>query len=266
MNNYDLGKTFKCYRKDTNIQKPLKNTMSFYVEKSSKDLRDKIVSIFNGKFSNISMFNLMCQIYTLYLYNNMEDHIPEITYCRHGRNLKYFKNSLGSFVDISFINYDFSKHSIKIKDKNYINVQEFYDNVKKQFDEQKLLGKYINAFGYFNSEKLDNLVVSQSYQVDEIDPKTMHANLLPKYLFGKKLQENTKNKVVRIINNEEPFIKFFFHNIFTPNGIINQLQGQAERYNEETFKKICGLFFKVAETLSDGFLSDDKLVEIKMLS
>ena len=42
LNNYDLGKTFKCYRKDTNIQKPLKNTMSFYVEKSSKVLEIKL--------------------------------------------------------------------------------------------------------------------------------------------------------------------------------------------------------------------------------
>ena len=266
LNNYDLGRTFKGYREDKDIQKPVKNTMTFYIEKSPKELRDKIVSIYNGKFSRISMFNLMCQLYTLYLYNNMEDHIPEVTYVRHGRNLKFYKYSMGSFIENAFINYDFSKYTIKKDGKNYINVQEFYDNVKKQFDEQKFLDKYIKTFGYFDSNNLDNIVTSQSYQIDEIDPKTMHANLLPKYLFGKKLQENTKNKVIAVLkSNENPFAKFFFHNIYTPFGIINQIQGQGESYKVETFKKICGLFFKVAEILSDGILSDDKLVEIKML-
>ena len=36
---------------------------------SSKNLRDKIYNIFNDDLSKISMFNMICQLYTLYLYN-----------------------------------------------------------------------------------------------------------------------------------------------------------------------------------------------------
>ena len=85
-NNYDLGRTFKGYHLDTDIEKPLKDTVSFHADMSSKALRDKIYSIFEGNFSKVSMFNMICHLYTLYLYNNMADNIPEIVYLRHGRN------------------------------------------------------------------------------------------------------------------------------------------------------------------------------------
>ena len=42
--------------------------------------------------------------------------------------------------------------------------------------------------------------------------------------------------------------------------------GASDCYNLETLKKISNLFYKVVDTLSDGFLNKDKLIEIKMLS
>ena len=265
-NNYDLGRTFKSYRVDKDIQKPLEDTMTFFIDISSKALRDKIYSIFEGKFSRISMFNLICQLYTLYLYNNMEDHRPEILYVRHGRNLKFYKNSMGCFLQDAFINYDFAKNSIKIKDKNYLNVQEFYDNAKKQFYEQRDIDGFINTFENYDSfRSFDNLVSSQSYQVDELD-ETMHPKLLPKYLFGKKLLEKTRNKIIFVVDSKEkPYANFFFQNIYIPNGIMNQFQANADYYKVESLKKISDLFYKVVDILSDGFLRDDKLIEIKML-
>ena len=198
----------------------------------------------------------------------MEDNIPEISYARHGRNLKFYKNSMGCFVINSFINYDFSKNSIKIKDKNYINVQDFFDSVKKQFDEQKLIVRYINTFEDYDAlQSIDNLVRSQSYEVVDFAGETMHGKFLPEYMFGKKLQENSRNKVLSFVENErKPFVKFFFQNAYSPDGIINVLMGYSEFYKVESLKKISSLFYKVADTLSDGFLSEDKLIEIKMLS
>ena len=66
--------------------------------------------------------------------------------------------------------------------------------------------------------------------------------------------------------NENHFVRFFFENVFTPNGIINHISGNADNYNMETIKKISNLFYKVADTLSDGLLRENKLIEIEMLS
>ena len=69
--------------------------------KSEKSLKDKVFNIFNNNLSQINFFNMMCQLYTLFLYNNMEDHIPEIAYVRHGRNLTLFNYTVGSYFQLS---------------------------------------------------------------------------------------------------------------------------------------------------------------------
>ena len=46
---------------------------------------------------------------------------------------------------------------------------------------------------------------------------------------------------------------------------MNQFQANADYYKVESLKKISDLFYKVVDILSDGFLRDDKLIEIKML-
>ena len=241
--------------------------MNSIADISSKSLRDKIYTIFEGKFPKISMFNMICHLYTLYLYNNMDDHIPEISYIRHGRNLKFYKDTIGCLIQNAYINYDFSKNSIKINGKKYLNVEEFYNNTKKQFDEQKLIDGYVNTlenYDYINS--FDNLIYTQMYEVKEIDDR-LFPKLLPKYMFGKKLLEDSKAGMsFNGYGNENHFVRFFFENVFTPNGIINHISGNADNYNMETIKKISNLFYKVADTLSDGLLRENKLIEIEMLS
>ena len=265
-NNYDLGRTFKGFRLDKDIQYPLKDTVNFFIDISSKSLRDKVYSIFNGKFSEISKFNMICQLYTLYLYNNMEDPKPEITTARHGRNFKFYRNTVGCLIQFTFINYDFAKNSIKINNKNYLNVQNFFDDVKRQFEEQKELDRYINCLDNYNPVKSnDNLISAQSYEVNKVD-EMLQPQVMPKYLFGKKLQEKTRNILVPVNNNESAFARFFFQNLFIKNGIITQFQTNSDSYTMESLKKICDLFYKVVDTLSDGLASNDKLVEIKMLS
>ena len=266
-NNYDLGRTFKGYHIDKDIKYPLESKLLFFGDISSKNLRDKIYSIFKGKFSKISMFNMICQLYTLYLYNNMEDPIPELVYLRHGRNLKYFRNSMGSFIQYAYINYDFEKNSIKIGNKNYINVQKLYDNAKKQFDEQKFISRYINTFEDYDAiNSFDNLIYTQAYQIDEVDDNLL-PKLLPKYMLGKKLLDDSISGMISSGgNNVEHILRLLMESIYTPKGIINHLGVFADSYKLESLKKISDLFYKVADTLSDGFLSDDKLIEIKMLS
>ena len=88
-------------------------------------------------------------------------------------------------IQNAYINYDFSKNSIKINGKKYLNVEEFYNNTKKQFDEQKLIDGYVNTlenYDYINS--FDNLIYTQMYEVKEIDDR-LFPKLLPKYMFGK---------------------------------------------------------------------------------
>ena len=163
-------------------------------------------------------------------------------------------------------NSDFAKNSIKINNKNYLNVQNFFDDVKRQFEEQKELDRYINCLDNYNPVKSnDNLISAQSYEVNKVD-EMLQPQVMPKYLFGKKLQEKTRNILVPVNNNESAFARFFFQNLFTPNGIITQFQTNADSYKMESLKKICDLFYKVVDTLSDGLASNDKLVEIKMLS
>ena len=173
---------------------------------------------------------------------------------------------MGCIIQYAFINYNFLKNSIKIKDKNYLNVQEFFDNAKKQFDDQKLLDRYVNTFENYDAiNSLDNILYSQAYQIDEVD-EVLFAKLLPKQLFWKKLLENTRGRIIFVADkNENHFVRLFIENIYTPNGIVNHVGGFADSYKPETLKKISDLFYKVAETLSDGLLSDDKLIEIKML-
>ena len=72
--------------------------------------------------------------------------------------------------------------------------------------------------------------------------------------------------MVPVNNNESAFARFFFQNLFIKNGIITQFQTNSDSYTMESLKKICDLFYKVVDTLSDGLASNDKLVEIKMLS
>ena len=266
-NNYDLGRTFKNYHVDKNTQKPLDLKITAFAEISSKSLRDKIYSIFGGKVSKISMFNIICHLYTLYLYNNMEDHVPEIVYLRHGRNLKYYQDTMGCLLQNSFINYDILKNTIKKNGKNYLNVQKFYENVKKQFDEQKSIAGYVKAienYDYINS--LDNLAYCQMYQVHEIDEKTISTKFWPRYIFGKEVLEKTKASIIfNGDQSETHFIRLIFENVYSPSGIINHFGANADSYSIETLQKISKLFFKVADTLSDGFLAEDKLIEIKML-
>ena len=265
--NYDLGRTFKGYRIDKDIQYPLQDIVIGFGDISSKSLRDKIYSIFGGKVSKISMFNIICHLYTLYLYNNMEDHIPEIVYLRHGRNLKYYQDTMGCLLQNSFINYDILKNTIKKNGKNYLNVQKFYENVKKQFDEQKSIAGYVKAienYDYINS--LDNLAYCQMYQVHEIDEKTISTKFWPRYIFGKEVLEKTKASIIfNGDQSETHFIRLIFENVYSPSGIINHFGANADSYSIETLQKISKLFFKVADTLSDGFLAEDKLIEIKML-
>ena len=267
LKNYDLGRTFKNYHIDKDIQNHSKNAISFHADISPKSLSDKINSIFGGIFSEISLFNMICHIYTLYLYNNMEDPKPEIVYIRHGRNLKFYKDTMGCLLQNAFINYDFVKNAIKINGKNYLNVQEFFNNAKKQFDEQKLIDRYINTlenYDYINS--LDNIIYCQMYQIEEVDDNLM-AKLLPKYLFGKKLLEKTRGGIIFAgSENKDNFVRLFFENVYTPNGIVNHIGGFADSYNVESLIKISNLFYKVADTLSEGLLSENKLIEIKMLA
>ena len=259
--NYDLGRTFKGYHFDKDIQKPLTNLVLLFADKSDKGLRDKIHNLFNGDMTKMSMFNMICQIYNVYLYNNMEDPIPEIAYVRHGRNLKYYRNSMGAFLQISFIKYDFSKYAIKKGDKKYLNVQHFYDNAKSQFDEQKLISGYHTSFENYDLLKgLDNLSFGQMYRVDNGD------SIMPKYLFGKKLLENTKGGMIFAGDpNADHLQRLIFQNVYSDDAILNYFGVSAECYKIESLKKISTLFYKVADALSDGLLSNDKLIEIKML-
>ena len=168
---------------------------------------------------------------------------------------------MGAFLQIAFIKYDFIKNTIKIKDKNYINVEKFYDNAKKQFDEQRLISGYFNCFeNYDFINSIDNLSFGHMYEVKNRD------SIMPKNLFGKKLLENTKGgAVLKGEPHVKHFMRFFMENIYSEQGIINHVVGSADNYKLESLKKICGLFYKVAETLSDGLLRDDKLIELKML-
>ena len=259
LKNYDLGRTYKNYHKDENIgtQEDMVNAINHM---SDKSLKDKIFNIFNGNLSRINYFNMMCQLYTLYLYNNMNDHVPEIAYVRHGRNLTLYRNTVGALIQTSFLKYDFLKNSKKIKDKSYINVQEFYDNVKKQFDEQKLISRYFTSFDsydYFNS--LENISVSQLALPEE-------DYFMSEYMFGKKLLE--KSKISAVINKERKetyFTQIFFESRYMQNGILNRIVGYSNCYKTESLQKISNLFFEVADTLSNGFLSKEKLIEIKFL-
>ena len=242
--------------------------MNSIADISSKSLRDKIYTIFEGKFPKISMFNMICHLYTLYLYNNMEDPIPEIAYIRQGRNLKFYGNTMGCFIQNAFLNYDFVKNSIKINDKKYINVQEFFDNILKQFNEQKSIESLVNTVENYNHiNNLDNIPNCNMYEVTNIDENKLEAQLFPEYMLGKKLMENTKGGM--LFNNGDKntrlFMRLVFDNVYSPKGIINHLAGNADNYKPETLKKISHLFYTVADALSDAFLKEDKLIEIKML-
>ena len=63
--NYDLGRTFKGFHIDKDIQKSSEENVNSIADISSKSLRDKIYTIFEGKFPKISMFNMICHLYTL---------------------------------------------------------------------------------------------------------------------------------------------------------------------------------------------------------
>ena len=259
MNNYDLGRTFKNFHKDKDIQTPLKDTVSYFIQISDKNLKDKIFNFFDNSLSQINYFNMMCHLYTLYLYNKMEDNVPEINIVSHGRNLNLYKNTYGMLIQISFIKYDFLKNSQTIEDKTYLNVQEFYDNVKKQFNEQKFLNQYYTSFeNYDFIHNIQNISVSQL---------TLSDNFIPKSIFGKKLLEKTK--AFFYLDNKEKMANFFtsifYQNTYTPNGIINAIIGNTDSYKEESLKKISNLTIKVMEALIEGFLTEDKLIEIKMI-
>ena len=262
LNNYDLGRTFKCYTKDQITQETSKDSVTFYTELSVKSLKDKVFRIFDGNLHKLNYFNMICHLYTLYLYNKnneKEDFIPEITYVRHGRNLTKFRYTIGPFLQLSIIKYDFFKNYEKIKDKIYLNVQKVYDDVKKQFDEQKFISQYYNSFenyNYFNS--LPNLSMSQLSLWDELD-------FMPDSIFGKELLEKTKAGLYLGDqgNRSSLFIFLFFQSGFVSNGIVNVNYGLGSFYKEESLKKMSNLFLKVVDALADGFLSDDKMVEIK---
>ena len=261
MNNYDLGRTFKNFHKDKDIQTPLKDTVNVYFQMSDKSLKDKIFKYFDGSLSKINYFNMMSQLYTLYLYNQMEDNTPEIGYVRHGRNLTLYRNTIGLLFQISFIKYDFLKNSKKMQDKVYLNVQEFYENVKKQLDEQKFISRYYTSFeNYDLINSIPNLSVGQLSLADD-------ANFIPKNIFGKKLLEKT-NAGLYYINDQKKsqyFVPHFYQNKYTLNGILNLIIGNADSYKAESLKKISDLAIKVIEILIDGFYRNDKLVEIKSL-
>ena len=259
MNNYDLGRTSKYFHKDKDIQTPLKDTVWGFFKMSDKSLRDKIFNFFDGKLSQLNFFNMMCHLYTLYLYNKMEDNVPEIIINRHGRNLNLYRYTYGLFLQISFIKYDFLKNSQKIKDKTYLNVLEFYNNVKKQFEEQKFISRYYTSF--------ENYDYISSFQNINGSQLTVFDNFIPKSIFGKELLEKTKGELY--YNKREKKANFyrpiFYQNTFTPMGIINGIIGNSDSYKEESLKKISNLIFKVMDTLIEGFLREDKLIEIKML-
>ena len=261
LKNYDLGRTFKSYHIDKDIKTPPEDLQNIMVYMSDKSLSDKVYNIFNGNLSRINFFNMMCQLYTLYLYNNMEDHIPEIVYVRHGRNLTLYNYTVGSFFQISIINYDFLKNAKKIEDKTYLNVQQFYDNVKKQFDEQKFISRYYNCFeNYDFVHSIQNLSMGQLAFPEE-------NMFIPEKMFGKKLLENTKGGT--LFNKEKKsqyMTPFFIQNRYLPNGIANCILSYSDRYKEESSKIISDLFYKVVDSLSDGFLNKDKLIEIKKLN
>ena len=262
LNNYDLGRTFKCYTKDQITQETSKDSVTFYTELWVKSLKDKVFRIFDGNLHKLNYFNMICHLYTLYLYNKnneKEDFIPETTYVRHGRNLTKFRYTIGPFLQLSIIKYDFFKNYEKIKDKIYLNVQKVYDDVKKQFDEQKFISQYYNSFenyNYFNS--LPNLSMSQLSLWDELD-------FMPDSIFGKELLEKTKTGLYLGDqgNRSSLFIFLFFQSGFVSNGIVNVNYGLGSFYKEESLKKMSNLFLKVVDALADGFLSDDKMVEIK---
>ena len=205
---------------------------------------------------------MICHLYTLYLYNKKEDFIPELRYVRHGRNLTKFRYTIGPFLQLSIIKYDFFKNYEKIKDKIYLNVQKVYDDVKKQFDEQKFISQYYNSFenyNYFNS--LPNLSMSQLSLWDELD-------FMPDSIFGKELLEKTKAGAYfgDKGNSTSFFVPLLFQSRYDSNGIVNVNLGLSNFYNQETFKKMSNLYFKVVDAFADGFLSDDKMVEIKNLN
>ena len=258
--NYDLGRTFKSFRLDKDIKTPPEDLQNIALYKSEKSLKDKVFNIFNNNLSQINFFNMMCQLYTLYLYNNMEDHIPEIAYVRHGRNLKLYKNTIGSFLQLSIINYDFLKNTKTIEDKTYLNVQNFYDNVKKQFDEQKFTSRFYNCFeNYDYVHMMPNLSKGQLGFPDE-------EMSIPEKVFGKKLLENTKAGTIFNTEKKSRYMSpFFIQNRYLPNGIENGILSYSDRYKKESIKKISDLFYKVVDSLSDGFLNKDKLIEIKKL-
>ena len=258
MINYDLGRTFKNFHKDKDIQAPLKDTVNLFVQMSDKNLRDKIFNFFGGNLSKINYFNMMCHLYALYLYNKMEDNVPEVIYVKHGRNLDLYKYTYGLFIQISFIKYNFLKNSQKIQDKAYLNLQEFYDNVQNQFNEQRLISQYFTSFeNYDFINDIQNISMSQL---------TLFDDFIPKNIFGKKLLEKTKGGFY--FDNKEKkanfFTSIFYQNRYTPIGIINAVIGNADSYKEESLKKISNLTIKVMDYLIEGFLSKDKLVEIKM--
>ena len=258
MSNYDLGRTFKNFHRDRDIQTPLKDTVFYYFQMSDKNLRDKIFNYFGGNLTQINNFNMICHLYTLYLYNKMEDNIPEIQIVAHGRNLNLYRYTYGVFIQVSFINYDFLKNSKNIKNKTYLNVQEFYDNVKKQLDEQKFISQYYTSFeNYDFNNRVLNVSVSQL---------TLSDNFIPKSIFGKKLLEKTK--AFFYLDNKEKkanfFASIFYQITYTPAGILNVIVGNTDSYKEESLIKISNLTMKVIDILIEGFLSKDKLIEIKM--
>ena len=53
MSNYDLGRTFKYFHKDKDIQTPLKDTVLGFFKMSDKSLRDKILTFLMVNFHNL---------------------------------------------------------------------------------------------------------------------------------------------------------------------------------------------------------------------
>ena len=260
MKNYDLGRSFKNFHKDKDIQKPVKDSVNIFYQMSDKALKDKIYNIFEGNLSKINIFNMMCQLYTLYLYNNMEDNVPEIVYLRHGRNLTLYRNTIGCFFQIAIIKYDFIKNTKKVKDKIYLNVQDFYDKIKKQFDEQKFISQYFTSFeDYDFINDIQNVSMGQLSLPDE-------DNFIPDNIFGKKLLEKTK-ATLYYVNKEKMtryFVPLLFQNQYKPSGILNLIIADAEDYKVESLKNMSNILLKVVAALSDGFLNKDKLIEIKI--
>ena len=259
LNNYDLGRTFKSYNMDKDVPKPIKDPVIYHLQLSDKSLRDKIYKKFDGSLSKINFFNMICQLYTLYLYNKKEDFVPEIGYVRHGRNLTKFNYTIACFFQLSIIKYDFLKNYQKIQDKIYLNVQKLYDDVKKQFTEQKFISHYFTSFENYDYIKdAPNLTMSQ-LSLSEED------NFIPDYMFGKNLLKNSKAGIY--YNNRDKiaqyFTPFFFQNKYTPNGIMNFIICNADRYKQESLSIISNLFFEVADAFIDGLLSNDKLIEAK---